>query len=163
MIREIPIKKVLASIYGEVMWLAKRPSTTSSEARGWYTHVVSGRLARRVRRFTGMVSRKALRKGASLRLEHFKRIQTMLTQLVERHRRNRLNRPSEFIRLVLDSEQVHIVTRIENYSAMKAKGNYKAARIKLVRWKQVPQNIRKRLWSRMLRGRVANATKYASK
>jgi hypothetical protein len=39
-----------------------------------------------VRRFTGKVSKEALKDQAILRLEHFKRMQTTtLTQLVEKH------------------------------------------------------------------------------
>ena len=98
-----------------------------------------------------------------MRLEHFSRMQTMLTQLVKKHRSKNLNRPSEFISLVLNSERVHIVTRMENYAAMKAKGNYGLAGIKLVHWKRIPSDVKKRLWKRMLRGRVANARRYAPK
>ncbi|MEZ5465591.1 MAG: hypothetical protein R3F22_10295 [Lysobacteraceae bacterium] len=76
-------EKELSSLYDEVMWLAKRPSVTPSMARAWYTHVVAGRLSRRIRRFSGRVSQHAAEDPeATLRLEHHQRIQTTLTALV---------------------------------------------------------------------------------
>ncbi len=75
----------LTSIYDEIMWLARRPNTSPSAARAWYTHIASVSLQRQIRMFTGKVSHLALEPGATLRLEHFKRMQTTLTKLVEKH------------------------------------------------------------------------------
>jgi hypothetical protein len=68
------IEARLASVYEEIMWLAKRPNTTPSGARAWYTHIASNSLRKNVRRFSGMVSERAvLEKDATrLRLEHYR-------------------------------------------------------------------------------------------
>ena len=152
----------LASIYEEVMWLADRPNTTPTAARAWYTHVASGRLRRHIRQFTGMVSREAAKADApELRLEHFKRIQTTLTKLVAEHRKAGSRNVEEFTRVVLDCEQVHVVTKRENYDAMKAKGDYMLAGIALVHWHELPAVRQKTLWSKVLRGKVSNAVDFA--
>jgi len=44
----------------------------------------------------------------------------------------------EFVLTLLEFEQVHIVTRAENYAALHAKSDYKRAGIKLIPWKRVP-------------------------
>ena len=150
----------LSSIYEEIMWLAKRPKMTASVARSWYTHVTSERLKKNVRRFTGMVSQEALKDGATLRLEHFKRIQTTLTQLIDHHITNGIYDPDEFVRVVLEYEQVHIVTVEENYAAAKAKGDYKKTNIILENWSSIKPDQQRRLWSKMLRGKVSNASEF---
>lgn len=153
-------KDDLISIYEEMMWLARRPNTSPTAARAWYTHVVGGRLIRRIRLFTGKVSSNAARdETAVLRLEHFKRIQTTLTKLVTKHLHSGENL-NEFIRVILDCEQVHIVTFEENYAALKAKGDYAAAGIKLISWDKIPKSRRQILWKKMLKGKVANAAEY---
>lgn len=152
----------LRSIYEEVMWLAERPNTTPSAARAWYTHVAAVRLRCDIRRFTGSVSEEARDDlGATLRLEHFMRIQTTLTQLVARHLKTRTRNAEEFIHTVLECEQVHIVTMRENYEAMKHKSNYSSAGIELINWRELTADRRRFLWSRVLVGRVANAREFA--
>src|SRR5688500_12927399 len=112
------------------MWLAERSNNTPSAARAWYTHVRVQPLRRQVRRFTGKVSRAAATdESATLRLEHFKRLQTTLTQLVARHLKTGTRNAAEFIRVILEYEQVHVVTFDENYAARKAKGDYMLAGI----------------------------------
>jgi hypothetical protein len=107
----------LISIYEELMWLAQCPNVTAGNARAWYTHIMSERVKRRLRRFTGRVSRAAAQsESAILRLEDYKRIQTTLTTLVERHRKLKKPNPDEFIRVLIDCERVHIVTFEENYA-----------------------------------------------
>ena len=150
----------LTSIYKQVMWLARQPEITPANARGWYTHVVSARLRRDVRRFTGEVSKQALKEGATLRLEHFKRIQTELTKLITRHLKE-VDSAKEFVKMVIDYEQVHIVTLKENYEAMKAKGDYKKAGIELIKWKDIPHKKQNFLWGKMLRGKVSNANEFS--
>lgn len=153
-------RESLSSIYAEVMWLAARPNTSPSAARAWYTHVAAGRLSRHIRQFSGKVSEiAAADQGAVLRLEHFKRIQTTLTQLVRRHLDAGHN-CDEFVQLVLDHEQVHIVTVAENYAAMRAKGDYATAGIALVDWHAIAPERRRVLWNTMLKGRVANARQF---
>ena len=98
--------------------------------------------------------------GATLRLEHHLRMQTAITQLVTRHLGLRKPRPNEFVDLVLRSENVHIVTFEENYSAMKADGDYGKAGIRLREWHSLPGKCRQILWAKMLRGRVANAAQF---
>ena len=156
----IDIESMLNSVYEEVMWLADRPNTPPAAARSWYTHVVSNRLRRHIRKFTGMVSRRALEPNAVLRLEHFKRLQTTLTQLVADHHKRGVKDPQEFIRVVKECEQVHIVTFQENYDAMKSDGDYIKAGISLVNWKDITPAIQHELL-KVLRGRVSNAEDFA--
>jgi hypothetical protein len=152
------IDQTLRAVYEEMMWLAKRPGVSASLARSWYTHVRSGGL--KLTRFSGKVSRAALDPKVTLRLEHYGRIQTGLTQLVERHKKRKRPNAAEFIRFLRAVERVHIVTFAENYAALKAKGKYKAAGIELVAWKTLSIKQQERLWKMMLRGKVANALDY---
>ena len=155
------VRNCLECVYGQMMWLAKQPDETPSLARAWYTHVWAGKFAGRVRHFTGKVFRAAAADSdADLRLEHYLRIQTKLTKLVERHLRSKRPAPAGFVRLVLECERVHIVTRDENYAAMRADGDYRAAGIRLVSWGSLPEATRQALWKKMLRRRVANADEY---
>jgi hypothetical protein len=152
----------LLAIYEEMMWLANRRNVTASDARSWFTHVRAEKVKRRLRRFTGKVSKLAAEdESATLRLEHYKRIQTKLTNLVKRQRALKKPNPDEFIRVVLDCERVHIVTFEENYSARRANGNYRKAGIKLLPWHFLSLGRQAVLWKTMLRGKVANAGKYA--
>jgi len=144
------------------MWLARRSDVTPSMARAWYTHVVAGRLSRQIRKFAGKVSQEAIANpDATLRLEHHARIQTKLTALVQAHLDRKRPRAQEFIRLVLDCENVHIVTFTENYAAMTHDGDYKLAGINLRSWRSIPKQRREVLWAKMLRGKVANADSFA--
>ena len=154
------IKDRLGEIYEEVMWLAHRSHVSPSAARAWYTHVASNSIKRYIRMFSGKVSLLALNPDETLRLEHFKRMQTTLTKLVDRHVLKGAYDKNEFIRAVLDCEQVHIVTLQENYAAMKADGNYQKAGISLVAWSSIPSEQKVFLWRKMLRGKVANADKF---
>jgi hypothetical protein len=156
------LRAQLVSLYGEIMWLAARKNVTPSMARAWYTHVAAGKFSRRIRHFSGKVSAKAAANPrAVLRLEHHARIQTTLTQLVAAHLKRRRQNPAEFIRVILRCENVHIVTFAENYDAMKSDGSYQRAGIKLIAWNKLPERRRNVLWSKMLKGRVANAVKFA--
>ena len=156
------VRLKLTSIYDEIMWLAQRPGVKPAAARAWYTHIVHRVVTLEIRSFTGNVSVEAVTdETSSLRLEHFKRIQTTLTQLVARHLASQAHDADEFIETVVDCEQVHIVTEAENYAAMKAKGDYALAGIKLFDWKQIPQERRRVLWKKMLNGRVSNAREFA--
>jgi hypothetical protein len=160
---ESAIRRELGELYEEIMWLAGRANVTPSMARAWYTHVVAGRLSRHIRHFSGKVSHEAISDTkATLRLEHHARIQTTLTQLVAAHLKRKRPNPQEFIRVVLECENVHIVTFAENYAAMKNDGNYRLAGIKLKAWGAIPKARREALWARMLRGKVANASMFAS-
>ena len=123
------------------MWLSKRPNVTAGRARAWYTHITAEAVKRKLRRFTGKVSEAAAAESdGQLMLEHFKRIQTTLTALVEKHRTEQLSAPEAFITTLVEFEHVHIVTRAENYAAMRAKGNYREAGILLIPWKIFPRN-----------------------
>jgi hypothetical protein len=151
----------LLALYDEMMWLANRGNVTASTARSWYTHV-GHRVKLKLRRFTGKVSKSAAEDdSATLRLEHFERIQYNLTKLVGRHRKNKKPNPDEFIRVLLKCEQVHIVTLRENYDAMRAKGDYSKAGITLLPWHKISPARRSVLWRKMLRGKVANSSAYA--
>jgi hypothetical protein len=155
------LRAALESIYEEVMWLSQRPNVTPGRARAWYTHIMAEHVKRQLRHFTGLVSSEAARaNGEDLRLEHYMRIQTTLSALVERHRRDQIHDPAEFVRILQEFERVHIVTRSENYAAMRAKGDYEVAGIRLLPWATLAIEKRQLLWRRMLKGRVANAGDY---
>jgi len=153
----------LTSIYEEIMWLAQRPNIKPAAARAWYTHIAHLGVRRDIRRFTGKVSREAAADDASaLRLEHFKRIQTTLTQLVAKHIESGAHDCTEFINIVIDFEQVHIVTSSENYAAMKAKGDYAIAGIDLLDWSELPTERRRVLWKKVLNGKVSNSRDFVT-
>ena len=155
------LRSALESIYEEVMWLSKRPNVTPGRARAWYTHIMAESVKRKLRRFTGQVSVKAIEAtNEPLMLEHFMRIQTTLSKLVEKHRTSQRDDQEEFLTVLLEFEQVHIVTRGENYAAMRAKGNYELAGIKLLPWASVPLGRQQQLWNSMLRSKVANAVQF---
>ncbi|MDD2310439.1 MAG: hypothetical protein PHH91_12730 [Desulfuromonadaceae bacterium] len=157
------IEANLASAYEEVMWLAMRKNITPADARSWYTHVIAKKMGNKFRRFSGKISKLAVgvEDTSTLRLEHFKRIQTTLTQLVDRHLKMGKQDAEEFIRVVLDCEQVHIVTIRENYDAMMAHGDYQTANIELVEWANIPPDIQRSIWINKLRGKVMNDREYA--
>jgi hypothetical protein len=153
----------LIAIYQEIMWLGRRKDVSASATRAWYTHIRAGSMLRDIRRFSGKVSESAAKSsGASLRLEHYSRKQTILTAFVTKHLKAKKSNPSEFVRVVVKYECVHIVTLAENYSAMRAKGNYPKAGIKLRSWRTLPPARRAQLWRTMLRGRVANAQRFCA-
>ena len=110
--------------------------------------------------FTGLVSENAIKKNEELRLEHYLRIQTTLTQLVRNHIQNDIFNATEFVDTIMKCEQVHIVTRTENYAVMRAKGDYTAAGINLVNWKKLNHEQQNYLWRKMLCGKVANHDKF---
>ncbi|MFT4179354.1 MAG: hypothetical protein QM612_07815 [Thermomonas sp.] len=154
----------LSAVYEEVMWLAARSNISPSMARAWYTHVRAGKLSRRIRHFSGKVSWRAANEHDSvLRLEHHKRLQTTLTSLVATHLERAKPDKMEFIRTIIECENVHIVTFRENYDAMKASGDYKLAGIRLVPWRSLPRERQQVLWASVLRGRVANAEAFRPK
>lgn len=156
------IDTALRSAYEEVMWLAERKDVTASMARAWYTHILATRLAKTVRTFTGEVSKQAASNYLDMRLtlEHFGRLQHRLTNLVTEHLKSG-QKPEEFVALVRDCEKVRITTLAENYSAMKAKGDYSIAGIELIQWKDLDETCRTWLHKKVLRGRVANASDFA--
>jgi hypothetical protein len=153
------VRAVLTATYQEMMWLAARPNVSAAAARTWYSHVRAAKVVRTLRRFSGMVSRKAAESDprAALRLEHFKRMQTIVTKMIERHRKLGTLDPDEFVRILIDCERVHVVTFAENYDAMRADGDYEKAGIELLPWRTLSLEKQAFLWKRMLRGRVSNA------
>ena len=91
------------------MWLSRRPNVTPGRARAWYTHIMAEAFKGQLRQFTGQVSEAAVTATTEpLMLEHFKRIQTTLSDLVERHRSHGLNDPAEFIQILVEFEWVRI-------------------------------------------------------
>jgi hypothetical protein len=158
------LHSAVKSIYEEVMWLARRPNVTPARARSWYTHVMAEAVKRRLRRFTGQVSEAAAKDGeVPLRLEHFKRIQTTLTAFVEQHRNKGVKNSEAFIGILVDCEQVHIVTRDENYAVLRAEGDYEKAGVALLSWEKLSEERRLQLWRRMLHGKVSNADAFRPK
>jgi hypothetical protein len=96
-----------------------------------------------------------------LRFEHFNRLQTVLTKLVARHLREGISDPGEFIRVVTECEQVHIVTFRENYDAAMANGDYHKANIALVAWADIALETQHVLWSKKLRGKCVTPKSFA--
>jgi hypothetical protein len=155
------VKADLVETYREIMWLAKRNKITPSQARAWYTHIRYTTLRRQVRIFTGKVSKRSLLPSSDrLVLEHYKRIQTTLTKLVERHLQTGMNNPEEFVEIIQKYERVNIVTNEENAAIMRAGGSYKKADVTLVHWNTLPETKKLDLWNRALRGKVTNSLKY---
>jgi hypothetical protein len=103
----------------------------------------------------GLTAGTAARCGAASR--DFQRLQTTLTKLVSDHLRNGTHDPRQFVRVVTECEQVHIVTFRENYDAMKAGGDYSQAGIVLILWEAIAPETQLMLWKRVLRGKVSNA------
>lgn len=165
-IAELPcaIAEQLGMLYEEIMWLRSRPNVTSSVARSWYTHACSERFKRHIRRFSGLVSEAAATdRAVDLRLEHHLRLQAVLTQLVERHHRDEIRDTEEFISTLIRSEEVHIVTREENYAARKANGDYNLAGIRLLPWDSLDSEFRMMLWKTRLNGKVSNHLEFRPK
>lgn len=157
----IQIIQDLTSIYEEIRWLSERPTVSSAQARAWYTHIMAESIKKRIRRFSGQVSEMAITNfDGELRLEHYKRMQATLTELFDRHRLKNLNAPEEFIKVILDCEQVHIVTRAENDAAKRKKGDYEKAGINLKKWDEISLEVRHVLWQKMLQSKVANAREF---
>lgn len=115
---------------------------------------------KRIRRFTGQIPRAAVADEGPPILEHFMRIQSDLSSLVERHRATDAPDLGEFVQLVVESERAHIVTRSENYAAMRANGSCAVAGIELVDWSTIPPERQAQLWRTILRGKVANAARF---
>lgn len=66
-----------------------------------------------------------------------------------------------FIALIEACERVNITTAKENSDVKAASGDYEAACINLVEWKDITAPDREFLWQRWLRNKVANARAYA--
>jgi hypothetical protein len=159
-----PLRTELISCYEEIMWLAGRSGVTPPNARTWYTHVRAETFKRQLRRFTGSVSANAAGDPEQLLvLEHFEGIQRRLSTLVANHKERGIKNPDEFVRLLVDYERVHIVTRLENYAAAKSRGDYATAGIHLISWDTISEEVRAILWRKMLRNRVANANMFLGK
>jgi hypothetical protein len=156
MISAMAVNDTLTKCYDVMMYAAKSGAFNSTAVRGIYTHVIGPTLRRRICMFTGKVSRAALANlGGELVLEHFHRIQHELTKLVGRHIVEGEN-CQEFIDAIYLMEKVHIVTKRENYDALKAKGCYTTANIELVDWNELSPETKGFLRKRMLSSRVAN-------
>lgn len=147
----------------ELMMQAARTGIFIARAvRGGYTHWLGPEFAKEIREFSGFVSKSAINNGSEtgLVLEHFLRIQTTLTSLIEKHM-NEGEDVFEFIREIKRLEKVNIVTRKEN-NLLRTKnisGSYEKADVVLVPWENVPESS-KIFLRKKLRGKVVNADKY---
>lgn len=154
------INEQLATAYGVMMHAAGTGLFNATDARAIYTHVIGTKLKMHLRTFTGKVSRAAAADPeAKLILEHFHRLQHRLTVLVADHMKNGPD-AAAFIEAVRQMEQVHIVTFDENYAAHRAKGCYDTAGIELLDWQDLPEEVRRTLYRRKLRGAVSNAKQF---
>jgi hypothetical protein len=156
----------LSSIYEDLLWLANRQHVTPRQARAWYSQVLAIPMAPKVRRFTGMVSRKAIAvvEGnieGSLVLEHPNRISHSLSRLIETHLEQQINDSTQFLALIEHCEQVNITTDEENHRLRTTAGNYDAANIELVEWNTLSDRQRAILWETKLRRNVSNAAEYS--
>lgn len=152
----------LTSTYEELMWLANRPHVTPRQARAWYSQVLAIPMASKVRRFTGMVSLKAIENiNEKLVLEHYNRLSYSLSRLIETHIKEKINDPISFLALIEQCEQVNITTEEENHQVKRTAGDYVAANIQLVEWNTLSPQHREFLWKGKLQGKVSNAADYS--
>lgn len=156
------IDSKLKLCYELMMQVARTNLFTARAVRGGYTHWLGPELSKEIREFSGLVSKSAIENGEvrGLVLEHFLRIQTSLTQLINRHMAEGEN-VSEFIAEVKRLEKVHIVTKKENDTLRKNEysGNYKKAGIEMVEWCDIPDSA-KFFLRKKIRGKVANASDF---
>jgi hypothetical protein len=156
------VTRLLHQIYEDLMWLASRPHVSPCRARAWYSQVFATALAPKVRHFTGRVSRKAaLDPMGRLCLEHYDRLAFNLSRLIESDLANGIRDPDAFVALIQRCERVNITTDEENHIVQATGGDYEAARVELLDWADLSQDLRVTLWKRLLRRRVANAQDYA--
>jgi len=142
------LDRKLTRVYEVIMSMAEVNGGFLKSARalrGGYTHWIGPELAREIRRFDGMVSRAAIENGTHIGLvaEHFHKIQTNLTKLIDRHLEEGQN-ALEFVEAVKRMEEVRITTKAENYELGKKLigGEYSKAGIELVSWQDVPDEAR---------------------
>ncbi|MBF4557187.1 hypothetical protein H7698_13970 [Pseudomonas sp. p50] len=160
MASQLSLNDTLTKCYDVMMYASKNGVFNSTAVRGIYTHIIGPGLKRRICMFTGKVSRAALANlEGELVLEHFHRLQHELTKLVARHMMKGEN-CQEFIDAIYLMEKVHIVTKRENYDAMKAKGCYTTANIELLDWSELSPEAKGFLRKRMLSSRVANIAEF---
>lgn len=131
----VDVRVAITNAYEEIMMLAARPGTTPAAARTWWTSAKGVGLARKVRRFTGLISIGAAQAapGARLVLEHFERLSREITALVSRHLLQGHN-ADEFLALIERCERVHLVLESENQALARLNGDYVAAGIELARF-----------------------------
>jgi hypothetical protein len=157
------LKDQLSEAYEQMIWLAGRPGVTPGNARAWYSHVIAAKFKNKVRRFTGKVSQEAIKNPmADLCLEHYFRIQTSLTQLLNKHIKGKIHNPEAFIQLIYDMERVHLVLEHENQKIHKCKGHYPSAGVILTDWEDIDSEVRALLY-RKIKSSVLNAKDFAIK
>ena len=151
----------LIAIYEDLLWLVGRKHVTPAGARVWYTAVWAVSMRTKVRVFSGRVSRAALQdiKG-NLCLEHYNRLSAALTSLLKRHITEQINDPADFVLLIEECEKVNITTSAENRVVQARSGDYNAAGIQLVEWRDLSPDQQSILWCKRLRGKVSNAHEY---
>lgn len=152
----------LTSVYEEMMWLATRPFVTPRRARAWYSAVVAEALKRKLRRFSGLVSKAALDDiDGKLVLEHYNRLSHSISRLIESHVSQGINDPSAFVALIEECERVNITTDKENHRIRQSAGDYSLAGVTMVTWESIDTATQAKLYHLKLRGQVANADDFA--
>ena len=158
------IDEKLEFCYEVIMMTARKGLLNPRGVRTGYTHWLGPELVKEVRLFTGYVSENAIQNKThiGLVLEHFLRIQTGLTSLINKHFESGEN-AEEFVSEVKRLEQVHIVTKEENTTLRKKvnSGSYEKAGIKLIHWSDVPMESRLFLRKKLM-GKVANAKEFTT-
>ncbi len=152
----------LALCYEVIMMTARSGLLNARGVRTGYTHWLGPELSNEIRTFSGKVSEAAINNGThvGLVLEHFRRIQTALTELIGKHMAQGEDR-DEFITAVKSLERVHIVTKDENNRLRRkgVSGDYDKAGIKMKQWEEIPASSRAFL-RRKLVGNVCNSSDF---
>ena len=163
--RNMNINEKLGLSYEIIMSTVQNGLLNARGARTGYTHWLGPELSKEVRTFSGLVSEAAIIHGTNigLVLEHFLRLQTELTSLIQKHIDEGENK-AEFISEVKRLEQVHIVTKEENTTLRRKDilGDYSKAGIHLVHWKDIPIESRAFL-RKKLTGKISNIDKFRIK
>lgn len=159
------VDEKLALCYDIIMMSSRSGLLNARGVRTGYTHWLGPELSKEVRMFSGYVSQKAIDNGSKvgLVLEHYLRLQTNLTALIQKHVESGENK-SEFIAEVKRLERVHIVTREENTVLRRNEnsGDYGKVGVELVYWDRVPSKSKDFLKKKLI-GNVANASQFLAR
>ncbi|ANE54868.1 hypothetical protein [Methylomonas sp. DH-1] len=162
------IDEKLAVCYEILKIAMKYKFLTARGVRAGYTHWIGSEISSEITKFTGRVSHAAIqlvsdsKSHIGLVLEHHGRMQTKMTELIQKHMDTGENL-DEFIRIVKELESVNIVTRQENDKLRKKaiNGNYALANITLADWQNISEE-HKAILRRKLRGKVVNADQFVN-
>ncbi|GAB3357942.1 MULTISPECIES: hypothetical protein [Giesbergeria] len=154
----------LRLIYQDMRWLADRDHVGPKRARAWYSAVMNRTVGKKVCFFTGKVSEKAVLQRKNLVFEHFERLSSSLSQLLEKHKESNASEDegfNDFVNLIKKCERVNITTNKENDEIKKAEGNYEKAGVVLIDWSDIKcQNAIRAFKKKIAGGNIANAKEF---